>query len=503
MPRESSALNIPVSVELPASGKVTRGATIDSLVFAEGDVIAGKYRVEKQLAVGGMGVVYACTDTLLDRAVALKVIHPDIAEDESIRERFLLEARTLARLANPHVTRVFECGYARGSQPYIVMEFLEGTDLYSVLRERGPLTAERTVRLAVQVCRGLRAAHAHGIVHRDLKPENLFVTHTQSGAELVKILDFGISKQSRLAGRRTLTNPSMNVGSPHYMAPEQVRSPSSVDGRADIWSLGVVMYEILTGHVPFEGSTLPELCQSVLSDPIPSLGERVSPALAAIVHRCLERDLTRRYADVDELERDLRALVPKRKAPATVAGPSTMVTPFPMEKSILPDPPRRTPGRGQRVLVSLALTIGTAFATYWSLQTGLVRLPETAPHPLLARFWPEAAALPPPVELVDVKAAAPAPPRPEVLRPRIPTAERVAPPASSRGHSQETVAPPAATAPAAPSAKPVPKSNPPPRKPPTVVGRAFAAAPAEAPGAPLELRERPEGVPGSLPEITD
>jgi serine/threonine-protein kinase len=489
---QPSALNIPVSVDLPASGKVARGATADSLVFAEGDVIAGKYRVERQLAVGGMGVVYACTDTLLDRAVALKVIHPDIAEDESIRERFLLEARTLARLANPHVTRVFECGYARGSQPYIVMEFLEGTDLYSVLRTCGPLTAERTLRLALQVCRGLRDAHAHGIVHRDLKPENLFVTHTQSGAELIKILDFGISKQSRLAGRRTLTNPSMNVGSPHYMAPEQVRSPSTVDGRADIWSLGVVMYEVLTGNVPFEGSTLPELCQSVLSDPIPSLGERVPPELAAIVHRCLERDLTRRYPDVETLERDLRALAPKRKVPATVVAPSTMVTPFPVEKSISPAPPPRTPGRGQRVLVSLALTVGTAFATYWSLQSGLVRLPENAPHPVLARFWPEAVMLPLPAELVEVKPAASALPRTEVSPPRAATAER----------RQETVAPSAAPAPPAPSGKTVPQSNPRPSKPPSVVGRAFASAPAEAPGAPLELREHPR-VPGSLPEITD
>jgi serine/threonine-protein kinase len=493
----SSALDIPVSVDLPASGKVTRGAAIDTLVFAEGDVIAGKYRVERQLAVGGMGVVYACTDTLLDRAVALKVIHPDIAEDESIRERFLLEARTLARLANPHVTRVFECGYARSSQPYIVMEFLQGTDLYSVLKSRGPLTSERTVRLSVQVCRGLRDAHAHGIVHRDLKPENLFVTHTQSGAELVKILDFGISKQSRLAGRRTLTNPSMNVGSPHYMAPEQVRSPSTVDGRADIWSLGVVMYEVLTGHVPFEGSTLPELCQAVLTDPIPSLGERVAPELAAIVHRCLERDLTKRYPNVDELERDLRALVPKRKDPPTVVTPATTVTPFPMEKSILPPPPPRTPGRGQRVLVSLALTVGTAFATYWALQTGLVRLPETAPHPLLARFWPEGVVLPPPAELGARTVAAPAAPPPVTPPERSSAPPTIAPP---KANATAPTEPGPRVAPPAPSAKPTPKSNPP-RQRPSVVGRALAAAPEGTPSTPLELRENPTRVPGSLPEV--
>jgi serine/threonine-protein kinase len=497
MPRESSALHIPVSVDLPASGKVTRGGAVDSLVFAEGDVIAGKYRVERQLAVGGMGVVYACTDTLLDRAVALKVIHPDIAEDESIRERFLLEARTLASLANPHVTRVFECGYARGSQPYIVMEYLRGTDLYSVLRTRGPLSSERAARLAIQVCRGLRDAHAHGIVHRDLKPENLFVTHTQSGAELVKILDFGISKQSRLAGRRTLTNPSMNVGSPHYMAPEQVRAPSGVDGRADIWSLGVVLYEVLTGHVPFEGSTLPELCQAVLSDPIPSLGEKVAPELAAIVHRCLERDLTRRYADVAEVERDLRALVTKRNVPSAAAPAPRMTTPFPIEKSVLHEP-TQAPGRGQRLLVSLALTVGTAFATYWALQTGLVRLPENPPHPLLARFWPDAVVLPPPAELEGANAAsAPAPP----LLPRTISSAPVAVPPAPSGASETRGAEPRATPPA-PSAAPVPKSNPPARERPSVVGRALARAPSPPTTEARDLREIPAPVPGSLPEIT-
>jgi serine/threonine-protein kinase len=285
----------------------------------------------------------------------------------------------------------------------------------------------------------------------------------------------------------------MNVGSPHYMAPEQVRAPSNVDGRADIWSLGVVLYEVLTGHVPFEGSTLPELCQAVLSDPIPSLGGKVAPELAAIVERCLERDLTRRYANVDELERDLRALLPKRKVPTAVPAPvPVMTTPFPVERSISAAPPPRAPTRGQRVLVSLALTVGTAFATYWALQTGLVRLPETPPHPLLARFWPDAVVLPPPAELTGANAGAapaPAPSLPEALPPAPPKAP--------------VVAPPTATTPPAPSIKPVLKSTPPALERPTVVGRALAAAPNPPPGEPSELRENPARVPGSLPEIAE
>jgi serine/threonine protein kinase len=479
MPREPSALDIPVSVDLALSGELARGAALDALVFAEGDVIAGKYRVERQLAVGGMGVVYACTDRLLDRVVALKVIHPDIAEDESIRERFLLEARTLARLENPHVTRVFECGYSHGSRPYIVMEFLEGTDLYSVLRERGPLSPERTAHLALQVCRGLADAHQNGIVHRDLKPENLFVTHTER-----------ISKQSRLAGRRSLTNPSVNVGSPHYMAPEQVRSPSTVDGRADIWSLGVVIYEVLTGHVPFEGSTLPDLCRAVLTDPIPRLGDWVPPRLAAIVQRCLERDLSRRYADVAELERDLGEFLAEYQAAPSLVAPPATATPSPLETSVVPLTRRRAPSRAQRVLVSLALTVGAAFTTYWSLQTGLLQLPETAPHPWLSRVWPDYVALPPPVELVKAAPAAPAPAA---------RLERKAPRAVK---SEPPRAPVRAVASSAPNADSSPKSNLAPRPPSSAV-RPFAAAKAEGSGAPLEPREPTTKVPGSLPEVTE
>lgn len=484
------------SLDPAAPSHATRNRARDSLVFAEGEIIAGKYRIEHELAVGGMGVVYACTDTLLDRAVALKVIHPDIAEDESIRERFLLEARTLARLANPHVTRVFECGYTGDAQPYIVMELLEGTDLYSVLRAHGPLSAERAVRLALQVCRGLRDAHALGIVHRDLKPENLFVTHTRNGAELVKILDFGISKQSRLGGRRSLTNPSMNVGSPHYMSPEQVRSPSQVDGRADIWSLGVVLYEALTGHVPFEGSTLPELCQAVLTAPIPSLGSRVPPELAKIIHRCLERDLTRRYANVDELERDLRALTPKRPRPAAVIVPPTIATPLPVEA---PPLSAAAPRPAQRWLVSLALTVGAACATYWSLHVGLIRLPDEAPHPLLARFWPEGVALPPPAELaVKSSAVAPAAPPPAPPSPTPQLSSSAPPqlaPATPSAPPSSSGAPGPRLTPPAPSQKPVPKSNPP-RKRPSVSGSALAVIPQEAPDGSVELGDDPTRVQG-------
>ncbi|HEV8248236.1 MAG TPA: serine/threonine-protein kinase [Polyangiaceae bacterium] len=342
-----SSLSIPIFVDLPCD-TLERPSDPDievreSCVLDPGELIAGKYRVERELAVGGMGIVYSCTDLILDRAVAVKVIHPTIVDGESVKERFYFEARTLARLNNPHITRIYECGFTESDEPYMVMELLKGIDLFELVRKEGTLSPARVARFALQICRGLRDAHAVGIVHRDLKPENLFLTHGKSGAELIKIIDFGISKQHCLRKSRSLTNPSMSLGSPHYMAPEQIRTPSDVDARADIWSLGVVMYELLSGQSPFDGPSWREVCTAVLTGHAAPLRPRIPEALQAIVMRCLERNQSARFANVDELAHALRAFLSgKRRSNDSNSSRS----PVPVTVTVQPTTSRaRTPTR--------------------------------------------------------------------------------------------------------------------------------------------------------------
>ncbi len=196
-------------------------------------------------------------------------------------------------------------------EPYIVMELLSGRDMYAVLRESGPVTPKELSSVMLQVCDGLAEAHAKGIIHRDLKPENLFCATEPDGSIEIKIVDFGVSKQ--LSGRRlrSQTNPSESVGSPQYMSPEQITNPSEVDARTDIWSLGVVMYELLTGVLPFRGSGTPQICAAVLTEPVPPIGgyrNDVLPALEFIILRCLEKDRERRFSSVSELSAALGAL---------------------------------------------------------------------------------------------------------------------------------------------------------------------------------------------------
>ncbi len=335
--------------------------------LAPGALIESKYRVEHELAVGGMGIIYSCTDLFLDRPVAVKVIHPDIAQQEAIRTRFFLEARTLACLNNPHVTRVFECGYTSSGEPYMVMELLDGIDLFELLHDEGVLDPERVARLVLQVCRGLREAHALGVVHRDLKPENLFLSRSRRGREKVKIIDFGISKQPPLRRARSLTNPSMSIGSPHYMAPEQIRTPSEVDGRADLWSLGVVMYELLTGQPPFDGETWEDVYSSVLRATPASLAGVAPPALEAIVSRCLARDRAERFASADDLARALRAYLDEQHAGVSQSSrPSPL--PAPVALSVAAEAGTRRPSsriiRGLTYAAGVA-TLAAASAALW------------------------------------------------------------------------------------------------------------------------------------------
>lgn len=272
---------------------------------APGAVVDGKYRIDHVIGFGGMGIVCGATHLELGTPIAIKFVRPERASDERAVARFLTEARATAQLKSQFSCRVLDCGRLPTGTPYIVMEHLTGADLRTMLSTRGPLPVEEVVSFALQACEALAEAHAKHIVHRDVKPENLFVTEGPDGTPVVKVLDFGISKQvGSLAASRNLTEPTESVGSPFHMSPEQMIDPASVDSRTDIWSLGVVLYELLTGRLPFTGESTPQVCASVMTtQPSSPLTHRpdLPEGLAEVVLRCLEKDRERRFRDVAEL----------------------------------------------------------------------------------------------------------------------------------------------------------------------------------------------------------
>ena len=270
----------------------------------EGDVVADKYRLEALIGSGAMGRVFRARHLLLGHAVALKFLHESIERDD-LRSRFTREAQSTMAIRSEHVVQVFDFGFLPSQTPYIVLEYLEGQDLRALLRERGALPVQRAVDLILQVCAGLAAAHAAGIVHRDLKPQNLFLVHRAGGMPVIKILDFGVSKvESRSQSAHELTATDALIGSPAYVSPEQIRDARNVDERADIWSLGIVLYMLLGGDKPFAGETVAALCASIVVDPPRPLRDRtpaVPAALEDVIFRCLEKRRDQRMPNVSAL----------------------------------------------------------------------------------------------------------------------------------------------------------------------------------------------------------
>ena len=269
-----------------------------------GTTLADKYRIEKLIGVGGMGIVWKATQLDLDRPVAIKVVREDLPDQKLVGERAYHEARASARLRSDHVVRVLDLGRTDAGTPFIVLEYLEGRDLYDLLNSRdAPLPVSEAVDVLLEACEGLAEAHALGIVHRDLKPENLFIARRTDGTAILKILDFGISKQLRVTGR-ALTTQSTAIGSPQYMSPEQMRGAHDIDQRADIWSLGATLYELLVGAPPFKADTIPSVCTLVLeSEPVPprSLRHSLPEGLEHVILKCLEKRREDRYQSVKEL----------------------------------------------------------------------------------------------------------------------------------------------------------------------------------------------------------
>jgi serine/threonine protein kinase len=281
-----------------------------------GEILAGKYRVERVLGRGGMGVVVAARHLRLDELVAIKFLLPDAERNPERIERFSREARAASKIKSEHVARVTDVDTTEAGTTYMVMELLEGMDLADALEARGPFPVERAATIGIQICEAMAEAHAMGIVHRDLKLENVFLVEGPEERPAVKVLDFGISKllNPQSGSDRGLTHTRAIVGSPHYMSPEQLLSSRTVDARTDIWALGVSLYQLLTGRLPFSGDTMPETCALVMqAQPTSprSLRPEIPAELERTVLRCLSKGRDERFASMAELAIDLLPFAPE------------------------------------------------------------------------------------------------------------------------------------------------------------------------------------------------
>jgi serine/threonine-protein kinase len=426
----------------------------------------GRYELLGELGRGAMGVVYRARDPIIDRVVALKTIHSGRSGEAaaSFTERFFQEARSAGRLSHPNIVTIFDAGEA-GGQAYIAMEFLEGTGLREMLDEQAPLPVGRAVEIAGQVARGLAYAHEHGVVHRDVKPANIIVLRNRRP----KITDFGIARLGEadvLAGSR--------AGSPKYMSPEQIRGDGSLDGRSDLFSLGAVLYEMLTGRQPFNGGDVISIMRSVLEatpEPPSAYNPRVPPELDAVVLRMLAKRPDERHPSARWLFRELRQLEDLLgKEPAT---PAPRTDP-PARKVSLDDPtlvmegtqpanaetaPARVPRRTAH-LVAAAAGILVAIAVAFAALRG-----EAPPADAARQAAPPA----PIIAAAPVPAEAPAPPAPPVAaapeKPPEPAPRAKAPPRVPKKQpapapAPVVVPPPPVEVVAAPPPKPAPPPPP-------------------------------------------
>ncbi|MBN1611979.1 MAG: protein kinase [Polyangiaceae bacterium] len=291
---------------------------LDTIGLVQGETLAGKYRIDEVLGVGGMGLVVAAHHVQLDERVAIKFLLPSMLTNQEAVARFTREARAAVKIKSEHVVRISDVANLDNGTPYMVMEYLQGSDLGAWLKERGALPVEQAVEFVLQACEAIAEAHVLGIVHRDLKPMNLFVIRRPDGMLSVKVLDFGISKVVRpgsSASEMSMTRTSTMMGSPLYMSPEQLHSSKDVDSRTDIWALGVILYELVTREPPFFAEGVAELVTKILTvPPAPLRSKRpdVPAALEAVVLRCLEKDRTRRFESVGELAGALQPFSPRR-----------------------------------------------------------------------------------------------------------------------------------------------------------------------------------------------
>jgi len=399
-----------------------------------GEVLGTKYRVLRYLGEGGMSTVYEAQHAVVGRRFAVKFLHADLAGQDEVLERFHREARAAGSLDSENIASVVDFGHADDGAPYIVMELLLGEDLAKVLAREGPLPVARAVNLVIQACRGLDAAHAAGIVHRDLKPENLFICRRGDGSDLLKIVDFGIAKLAR-AGTETppasLTRTGSTMGTPLYMPPEQARGEKELDHRADIYALGVILYEALAGQRPHPGETYNAILYHVLTQPVAplqTLRPDVPADLATVVHQALSPQPSDRPQTVMELARALSRHAGRRVTPlrsqlelqvVPASSGETRVSLPAVPGDAPPSPGQPAPSRRQTftvvglTLVVVAVVVLSAIALHarGSGQPSPVERVQTA-HP--SSPYPRTAREGPPVEEPS--------PRSPVNRPESPSA---------------------------------------------------------------------------------
>ncbi|MCA1555411.1 MAG: serine/threonine protein kinase, partial [Acidobacteria bacterium] len=285
----------------PADGTVLV-KTGDALV---GQTLASKYRIEERINEGGMGTVYRATHILMEKAVAIKVLHPSLAADDKIVARFTREAKAASRISNPHALNVTDFGESENGIVFLVMEYLRGRTLKEVIRGEGPMPLARVVEVTRQICGALDAAHAEGVVHRDLKSDNIMLEEVAGGNDWAKVLDFGIAKILETEGPDPeLTAPNLIIGTPQYMSPEQCSQASNIDARSDIYSLGVILYEMLAGHVPFTGESATAIMLKHLQEPPPLVSDErrdLPAAVGQVIARALSKLPEERQESAGEL----------------------------------------------------------------------------------------------------------------------------------------------------------------------------------------------------------
>jgi serine/threonine protein kinase len=311
----------------------------DPSVVEDGAILGGKYRVGRPLGKGGMAVVFEAMHQQLGTLVAVKVLRDDLAKNQEVADRFLREARAAAALRGDHICRVIDFGTHEDGTPYIVMELLEGRDLASVLRDQDQIEVGLAASYMLHACAAVAELHSQGMVHRDLKPGNLFVVQKLDGSPSVKILDFGIAKVV-LPVDFDLTSTANIMGSPAYMSPEQLRSAKNVDARSDIWSLGIVLYELVTGDKPFDGESITDLALAITTEPPRPMPRNVPTGFIEVVWKCLEKEVAKRFQNVGELAEALQPFAGTKQELATsvgrvLASPKVQATATPKEKTTL------------------------------------------------------------------------------------------------------------------------------------------------------------------------
>ncbi len=283
-----------------------------------GDLIQSRYRLNRLLGSGASGAVWAAKNELIDREVALKMMRPDVAEDAVALQRFFNEAKASGRVRSSSIVEILDLGQAEDGSPFLVFELLDGEGLDTKLQREGTLDPEFGCEVFTSVAKALGLAHSQGIIHRDLKPANIYLHRNPEGTMIAKILDFGISKMFETNSTNfTLTRTGTVVGSPAYMAPEQAQGSEDLDGRADVWSLGVVMYEAFSGTLPHEAQNYNALMVRILTqdvDPVATRKPDLPPQICAVVDACLRRDRSQRSASAAVVAQQLEGVLRELKS---------------------------------------------------------------------------------------------------------------------------------------------------------------------------------------------